>query len=161
MKEDLSVSVDKNVLNVVDLFRGETPRMKFINDSIKRGLGLFEVVWIFKEEILQISMRKKIIAKVGRSSVKPLHKHTGFLTITQESIDFYNKKLDKPLLVIEKRFISKVSVGYDETFTKSFYKYSPPLKIIFNEKTIYLFLRLPGEKKFRGDDKLFIGLITD
>jgi hypothetical protein len=161
MAENLSVSVDKNVLNVIDMFRGETPRIKFINDSIKRGLGLFEAVWIFKREILDIGVTNKIIARVGRSSIKPLHKHSGFLTITQGSIEFYNKKLDKPVMVIEKRFISDISVGYDKLFKKSFYPFSPPLKLVFSGKTIYLFLRLPGEKKFRGDDKLFIGLIND
>ncbi|MCL4391219.1 MAG: hypothetical protein M1284_03040 [Candidatus Parvarchaeota archaeon] len=161
MRENASVSVDKNVLNIVDLFRGETPRMKFINDSIKRGLGLFEAVWIFKRELMEISVSSKIIARVGRSSMKPIHKHSGFLEITQESIEFYSKKLDKPIMVVEKRSISSISVGYDRLFKQSFYPYSPPLKFIFDGRTVYLFLRLPGEKKFRGDDKLFIGLLSD
>ncbi len=161
MKENMSVSVDKNVLNLVDMFRGETPRIKFINDSIKRGLGLFEALWIFKEEIIDIGMTNRIIAKVGRSSVRPLHKHSGFLTITQETLEFYTRKLDKPILLINKSSISNISVGYDNAFKESFYPYSPPLKIVFDRKTIYLFLRLPGEKKFRGDDGLFIGLIRD
>ena len=161
MKENLSVSVNKNLINVIDMFRGDTPRIKFINDSIKRGLGLFEALWIFREELNKISMTKKILSKVGRSSVKPVHKHSGFVIITQESVDFYSKKLDRPILLIHKKNIKEVKVGYDETFKKSFYPYSPPLKIVFDGKTMYLFLRLPGEKKFRGDDRLFLGLIRD
>ncbi|EEZ92938.1 MAG: hypothetical protein BJBARM4_0451 [Candidatus Parvarchaeum acidiphilum ARMAN-4] len=92
-KENASVSVDKSVLNIVELFRGETPRAKFINDSLKRGLGLFEAVWIFKRELLELSMHNKVIARVTRSSIKPIHKHAGFVEITQESIEFYNKNL--------------------------------------------------------------------
>ena len=161
MKENLSVSVNKNLINVIDMFRGDTPRIKFINDSIKRGLGLFEALWIFREELNKISMTKKILPKVGRSSVKPVHKHSGFVIITQESVDFYSKKLDRPILLIHKKNIKEVKAGYDETFKKSFYPYSPPLKIVFDGKTMYLFLRLPGEKKFRGDDRLFLGLIRD
>ncbi|MCL4362488.1 MAG: hypothetical protein OH338_02440 [Candidatus Parvarchaeota archaeon] len=160
-KENASVSVDKNILNIVDIFRGETPRMKFINDSLKRGLGLFEAVWIFKKELLELSLHKKVIARVGRSSIKPLHKHSGFVEITQESIEFYNKKLDTLIMRVEKKSISEINVGYDKLFKKEFYPYSPPLRFIFNGKTVYLFLRLPGEKKFKGDDKLFIGLISD
>jgi len=160
-KEDAGVSVDKNILNVVDIFRGETPRMKFINDSLKRGLGLFEAVWIFRNELLELSLHKRVIAKVGRSSIKPLHKHSGFVEITQESIEFYNKKLDKLIIRVEKKSISEITVGYDKLFKKEFYPYSPPLRFTFGGKTIYLFLRLPGEKKFKGDDKLFIGLISD
>ncbi|MCL5976420.1 MAG: hypothetical protein M1580_02370 [Candidatus Parvarchaeota archaeon] len=160
-KENASVSVDKNILNIVDIFRGETPRMKFINDSLKRGLGLFEAVWIFRKELLELSLHKKVIARVGRSSIKPLHKHSGFVEITQESIEFYNKKLDTLIMRVEKKSISEINVGYDKLFKKEFYPYSPPLRFIFNGKTVYLFLRLPGEKKFKGDDKLFIGLISD
>ena len=151
-KENASVSVDKNILNIVDIFRGETPRMKFINDSLKRGLGLFEAVWIFKKELLELSLHKKVIARVGRSSIKPLHKHSGFVEITQESIEFYNKKLDTLIMRVEKKSISEINVGYDKLFKKEFYPYSPPLRFIFNGKTVYLFLRLPGEKKFKGDD---------
>ncbi|MCL4376202.1 hypothetical protein M1558_01785 [Candidatus Parvarchaeota archaeon] len=161
VKENASVSVDKNILNIVDIFRGETPRMKFINDSLKRGLGLFEAVWIFRKELLELSLRKKVIARVGRSSIRPLHKHSGFVEITQESIEFYNKKLDTLIMRIEKKSISEINVGYDRLFRKEFYPYSPPLRFVFNGKTVYLFLRLPGEKKFKGDDKLFIGLISD
>lgn len=161
VKENASVSVDKNILNIVDIFRGETPRMKFINDSLKRGLGLFEAVWIFREELLELSLHKKVIARVGRSSIKPLHKHSGFVEITQESIEFYSKKLDTLVMRVEKKSISKINVGYDKFFKKEFYPYSPPLRFVFNGKTVYLFLRLPGEKKFKGDDKLFIGLIRD
>ncbi|MGC8533209.1 MAG: hypothetical protein ACP5MV_01080 [Candidatus Parvarchaeum sp.] len=160
-KENASVSVDKNILNIVDIFRGETPRMKFINDSLKRGLGLFEAVWIFRKELLELGLHKKVIARVGRSSIKPLHKHSGFVEITQESIEFYNKKLDTLLMRVEKKSISEVKVGYDKLFRKEFYPYSPPLRFIFNGRKVYLFLRLPGEKKFKGDDKLFIGLISD
>lgn len=160
-KENASVSVDKSVLNIVDLFRGETPRAKFINDSLKRGLGLFEAVWIFKRELLELSMHKKVIARVTKSAIRPLHKHSGFVEITQESIEFYNKKLDKLIMSVDKKSISETSVGYDKFFKKEFYSYSPPLRFIFNGKTIYLFLRLPGERKFKGDDKLFIGLIGD
>ncbi len=160
-KENASVSVDKNLLNIVDLFRGETPRIKFINDSLKRGLGLFEAVWIFKKELLELSLHRKVLARVGRSSIKPLHKHSGFVEITQESIEFYNKNLDTLLIRVEKRSISEISVGYDKLFKKELYPYSPPLRFVFNGKTLYLFLRLPGERKFKGDDKLFIGLISD
>ena len=160
-RENASVSVDKNILNIVDIFRGETPRMKFINDSLKRGLGLFEAVWIFKKELLELSLHKKVIARVGRSSIKPLNKHSGFVEITQESIEFYNKKLDTLIMRVEKKSISEINVGYDKVFKKEFYPYSPPLRFVFNGKTVYLFLRLPGEKKFKDDDKLFIGLISD
>jgi hypothetical protein len=62
---------------------------------------------------------------------------------------------------INKKSISEIIVGYDKLFKKEFYSYSPPLRFVFNGRTIYLFLRLPGEKKFKGDDKLFIGLIRD
>jgi hypothetical protein len=161
VKENASVSVDKNILNIVDIFRGETPRMKFINDSLKRGLGLFEAVWIFKSELLELSLHKKVMARVGRSSIRPLHKHSGFVEITQESIEFYNKKLDTLIMRVEKKSISKITIGYDKLFKREFYPYSPPLRFVFNGKTVYLFLRLPGEKKFKGDDKLFIGLISD
>ena len=160
-KENASVSVDKNILNIVDIFRGETPRMKFINDSLKRGLGLFEAVWIFKSELLELSLHKKLIARVSRSSMGPLHKHSGFVEITQESIEFYNKKLDTLIMRVEKKSISEITVSYDKLFKKEFYPYSPPLRFVFNGKVVYLFLRLPGEKKFKGDDKLFIGLISD
>ena len=160
-KENASVSVDKNILNIVDIFRGETPRMKFINDSLKRGLGLFEAVWIFRKELLELSLHKKVIARVGRSSIRPLHKHSGFVEITQESIEFYNKKLDTLIMRVEKKSISDITVGYDKLFRKEFYPYSPPLRFVFNGRAMYLFLRLPGEKKFKGDDKLFIGLIND
>lgn len=161
IKENASVSVDKSVLNIIDLFRGETPRAKFINDSLKRGLGLFEAVWIFKKELLELGMHDKVIARVARSSIKPLHKHAGFVEITQESIEFYNKKLDKAVMSINKKSISEINIGYDKLFKKEFYSYSAPLRFVFNGKTLYLFLRLPGEKKFKGDDKLFIGLIGD
>ncbi len=161
MVENTSVSVDKNVLNIVDVFRGETPRIKFINDSIKRGLGLFEAVWIYKKEIKKISIQRRVILKVGRTAIKPIHKHSGFLEITQESLEFYNKELDKVIMSIDKKSISDVYVGYDKVFKKAFYPFSPPLRLIFEGNTLYLFLRLPGEKKFKGDDKLFIGLLSD
>ena len=111
----------KNILNIVDIFRGETPRMKFINDSLKRGLGLFEAVWIFKKELLELSLHKKVIARVGRSSIKPLHKHSGFVEITQESIEFYNKKLDTLIMRVEKKSISEINVGYDKLFRKAIF----------------------------------------
>lgn len=161
MKENASVSLDKNVSNIIDIFRGETPRIKFINDSIKRGLGLFEAVWIFKNELIKLSIQRKMLARVGRGTIKPVHRHSGFVEITQESVEFYNKDLNILIMSIEKKFMRDTKVGYDRFFKKSFYPYSPPLSFTFGGKTIYLFLRLPGERKFKGDDKLFIGLLSD
>ncbi len=153
MKQKISITLNDTLMRFIDLIRGDVPRSKFIENYLKEKTNLFEAVWTFSDEMKNISKKELLTAHISQPFCKPLCKHEGFIDIQRDSLDFYDKELQR-LFTIKKIDIKSAKVEYDSTFRR--FKHSrglnPPLRLIFGKKKLYVFVRGLGELVFKGND---------
>ena len=158
MNQKISISLDEDLIKLIDAERGDTPRSKFIENTLKSAGSLFQILWIFSDEFESVSNAERwLSAHTSQPIGKPLHKHEGFLSISENSLRFYNNDMDL-VFSIERGSIKELEVTYDETFKRfrDSRGFMPPLKIVLESNAIYLFTKTIGKKKLRGD-RMFRG----
>lgn len=116
-------------------------------------------MWIFSNEFNDITGKERWIAShTSQPAGMPLHKHEGFLSISENELKFYSEDMVL-LFSLHKGSIKGISIGYDDTFRRfrdSPRGFIPPMKVSTQDKDIYLFTRTLGGRKTIGD-KLFRG----
>ena len=82
MKDKVAISIDESLLRFVDLKRGDVPRSKFIENCIKAVSNLYQALWVFRDELKDISWTERwLAAHTSQPIGKPLHKHEGYVTL--------------------------------------------------------------------------------
>ncbi|MBX8642233.1 MAG: hypothetical protein KIY10_06640 [Thermoplasmata archaeon] len=152
MNEKVSISLDENIIKLIDAERGDVPRSRYIENLLKTAGSLFEALWIFSDEFDSVTkMERWLAAHASQPLGRPLHKHEGYLSVTDNALRFYNDKMDL-LFIIEKRSILNMSVSYDEQFKR--FRDSrgliPPLKLELDNRIVYLFTKTIGRKRLGG-----------
>ena len=158
MSQKVSISLDENILKLIDAERGDVPRSKFIESVLRSTGSFFEVMWIFSDEFDTLTrMERWGSTHTSQPIGKPLHKHEGFLSISENAIRFYDTDMNL-LFSINKISIRDISRGYDDVFRRfrDSRGFIPPLKISLENKTLYLYSRTIGKKGIRGD-RMFRG----
>lgn len=158
MNQKISISLDENIVKLIDMERGDIPRSRYIENVLKSTGSLFEVLWIFSDEFESLSrMERWGSAHASQPIGKPLHKHEGYLSVSGDFLRFYNENMDL-LYVIRRDSIRDLSVAYDDVFRR--FRDSrgllPPMKLILDNKTVYMFTKPIGKKRLRGD-RMFRG----
>ncbi len=150
--EKISISLDENIIKLIDAERGDVPRSKYIENVLKTAGSLFEALWIFSDEFENVTkLERWLTAHTSQPLGRPLHKHEGYLSVTENALRFYNDKMDL-LFIIEKRSIKDITVTYDERFKR--FRDSrgliPPLKVVLENKVMYLFTKTIGRRRLGG-----------
>ena len=160
MQEKISITLNKGLMQLVDMMRGDVSRSRFIENSLKAGMGLFEAVWIFSNELKKMSIKDFAASHLSQPFGKPLHRHEGFIDMQKDSLDFYDNDMNL-LFSVKKSEIRNIKVGYDDKFRR--FKHSrgllPPLHFQMKNRTIYLFVRSSGEIMFKGNNQRFISFL--
>ena len=160
MQEKISITLNEGLMRLVDLMRGDVSRSRFIENSLKAGIGLFEAVWIFSDELAKIGIKQLAASHLSQPFGKPLHRHEGFIDVQKDMLDFYDTKMNL-VFSVKKADIRNVKVGYDRTFRR--FKHSrgfvPPLHFQTKKKTIYLFVKSIGDLTYKGNDPHFISFL--
>jgi len=148
--QKISISIDKDILMLIDAERGDIPRSKYIENTIRRTGSFFEVLWISSDEFKTISNKERwFSAHASQPIGKPLHKHEGYLVLSGNSMHFYNEKKEF-VFSIERSSIRDFSITYDEVFRrlKDSRGIIPPMRITLEKNRIYLFTKPIGRKGF-------------
>ncbi|MBX8635190.1 MAG: hypothetical protein KIS30_00965 [Thermoplasmata archaeon] len=53
--EKISISLDENIIKLIDAEIGDVPRSKYIENVLKTAGSLFEALWIFSDEFENIT----------------------------------------------------------------------------------------------------------
>lgn len=164
MTQKISISLDENIVKLIDMDRGDIPRSRYIENVIKSTGFLLEALWLFSDEFDNISgFDRWVSAHTSQPVGKPLHKHEGYLSITGNSMHFYNKNME-PLYIVKKETIVGLTVGYDEFFRRfrDSRGFIPPMKVTLQNKSIYMYtktLERRGIRKgnvFRGENEAIL-----
>ena len=158
MSEKISVSLDGDIVEVIDAARGDVSRSRYIENIIRSSGMFFKALWIFSDELDQVTKKERwLVAHTSQPIGKPLHKHEGFVFVIGDDLKFYGT--DKELLfTINRDSIKGLKVGYDEAFRRlrDSRGLIPPMRIETERRTIYLFTQPVGGKRLRGD-RMFRG----
>ena len=158
MNQKISISLDENIVKLIDMERGDIPRSRYIENVLKSTGSLLEVLWIFSDEFDSISrMERWGSAHASQPIGKPLHKHEGYLSVSGESLRFYNRNMDL-LFAVGKDSIRDLTVEYDDVFRRlrDSRGLLPPMKISLGGRSVYMFTKPIGKKRLRGD-RMFRG----
>ncbi|MCL4343324.1 MAG: hypothetical protein M1267_05700 [Candidatus Thermoplasmatota archaeon] len=158
MNQKISISLDENIVKLIDMERGDIPRSRYIENVLKSAGSLFEVLWIFSDEFNSISSRERWgSAHASQPIGKPLHKHEGYLSASGDSLRFYNRNMDL-IFAIGKDSIKNLTVEYDDVFRRlrDSRGLLPPMKLSLEDKSVYMFTKPIGKKRIRGD-RMFRG----
>ncbi len=162
MKEKISITLDEHLIKFVDTHRGDVPRSKFIENYIRSKTNLFEAIWIFKNEIPMVGAYERwISAHASQPLGKPMHKHEGFIEVAKDKLIFYDQDMDEQFSV-EKEKIKTVKVSYDKNFRRfrDSRGFIPPLNLLYDKTTIYLFVRTSGNIiKYMGYNEQFLNAL--
>lgn len=161
MNQKISISMDENIIKLVDAERGDIPRSRYIENAIKSKGAFFEALWLSSDEIAGVTRKERwLSAHASQPIGKPLHKHEGYLSISENTLRFYSRDMD-PLFSVDKNSIRGMAVTYDDLFRR--FRDSrglvPPLKLVLESKAIYLFTKTVGRTRlreyrtFRGDNE--------
>ena len=161
MTQKISISLDENIVKLIDMERGDIPRSRYIENVIKSTGLMLEALWLFSDEFDSVSgWERWVSAHTSQPLGKPLHKHDGFISITGSSMHFYNGNMEL-LYTIKKDSIIDLSVGYDEFFKRfrDSRGFIPPMKVTLQDKSIYMFTKTLERKGinrgaiFRGENE--------
>ncbi len=161
MSQKISISIDEDILALIDAERGDIPRSKFIENTIRKSGYFFEALWIFLNEFDTLSNKERLLsAHTSQPIGKPLHKHEGYLVLSGNSMNFYNERKELEFS-IDKSSIRDLAVTYDEVFKRlrDSRGMIPPMKITLEKNTIYIFTKPIGRKGllrnniFRGENE--------
>jgi len=158
MVEKISISLDDEIVQVIDAVRGDVPRSKYIENIIRSSGMFFRALWIFSDEFEQVSSRERwLVAHASQPLGKPLHKHEGYVLASGEDLRFYDNQKNF-VFTMNREIIKGMEVGYDGTFKR--FRDSrgalPPMIIKTERRTVYLFTAPIAKKRLRGD-KIFRG----
>jgi hypothetical protein len=143
MTQKISISLDENIVKLIDLERGDIPRSRYIENIIKSKGLLLEALWLFSDEFESINgFERWVSAHTSQPIGKPLHKHEGYLSVNGNLMHFYDKKME-PLYKVEKNEIVDVTVGYDQFFKRfrDSRGFIPPMNVTLQNKSIYLYTK--------------------
>ena len=165
MKGKISITLDEYIIKFVDSHRGDVPRSKLIENYLKSKMSLFEVLWIFADEIPKTSSSEWISAHLSQPLGKPLHKHEGFIEIEGDNLEFYDTNFIKQFSV-DKKTIKNLSISYDGNFKR--FRDSrgmiPPMQFSMGKRKIYIFIRTEGRLPhimgyYKGYNEKFLNAI--
>jgi len=146
--QKISISIDEDILGLIDAERGDVPRSKYIENAIRKSGSFFEALWISSDEFETITAKERWLSPHTSQPVgKPLHKHEGYLVLSGNYMHFYNKNKEL-VLSIERGSIKDISVTYDDVFRRfrDSRGLNPPMRITLDKNKIYLFTKLLGKK---------------
>lgn len=159
MKEKISITLNDALVKFIDSERGDVPRSKFIENYIKTRSSMFEALWIFSDELGKLSAAEWISAHASQPLGKPLHKHSGYVSVGAY-LNFYDQGMAKQFS-LERSKIRDFKVGYDSKFTR--FRHSrglnPPASFSVNGKKIYIFTRNFDRAQYVGDNRVFIDAV--
>ena len=127
------------------------------------GLPL-EALWLFSDEFNSVSAWERFIsAHTSQRIGKPLHKHEGYLFISEEYMRFYNSEMEL-LCEVKRDAITDIIVGYNGFFRRlrDSRGFIPPIKVILKDKTIYMSTKpigrkgIIGSRVFKGKDEAIL-----
>jgi len=146
--QKISISIDEDILKLIDAERGDVPRSKYIENAIRKSGSFFEALWISSDEFETITNKERWLSPHTSQPVgKPLHKHGGYLVLSGNYMHFYNE--NKELISsIERSSIKDISVTYDDVFRRfrDSRGLNPPMRITLGKSNIYLFTKPLGKK---------------
>ncbi len=149
----ISISLDEDIVKLIDAERGDVPRSKYIENIIKSTGLIFDAIWIFSDEFDEVTnVERWIEAHTSQPIGKPLHKHEGFLSISGDSLHFFDKDMNF-LFELKKFDINNITVEYDDIFKRfrDSRGFLPPMKIVLNNRNMYLFTKPIGKISLRGN----------
>lgn len=161
ISQKISISIDEDILALIDAERGDIPRSKYIENTIRKSGYFFEVLWISSNEFDTLSNKERwFSAHTSQPIGKPLHKHEGYIVLSGNSINFYNERKEVEFS-IDRSSIKDLAVTYDEVFKRlrDSRGMIPPMKITLEKNTIYIFTKPIGKKGllrnniFRGENE--------
>ncbi len=158
MVEKISISLDDEIVQVIDAVRGDVPRSKYIENIIRSSGMFFRALWIFSDELDQVSSRERwLVAHTSQPMGKPLHKHEGYVLASGDDLKFYDNQKNL-VFTMNRGTIKGMEVGYDGTFKRLRDSRGaiPPMIIKTERRTVYLFTSPIAKKRLRGD-KIFRG----
>ncbi len=154
-KTKVSITLNDTLTRFIDLVRGDVPRSKFIENYLKDRISLFEVIWIYSDELNKLSKKELIYSRVSQTLGKPLHRYEGFIDVNKDSLDFYDTELSR-LFSISKLEIKNLKVGYDKDFKSLLNSkgMNPPMHFSFGKRKMYIFTRPLGGLFFKGENEI-------
>ena len=158
MKDKVAISIDESLLRFVDLKRGDVPRSKFIENCIKAVSKLYQALWVFRDELKDISWTERWLSVHTSQPIgKPLHKHEGYVTLNDGQVSFYDIDFNQ-LYSARIDGLRDIQVGYDDSFRrwKDSRGFIPPLHFEFERRRVYLFIRPIGRSTYKGDSEPFL-----
>ncbi len=156
-KTKVSITLNDTLTRFIDLVRGDVSRSKFIENYLKDKISLFEVMWIYGDELRKVTKKELIYAHVSQPIGKPLHKYEGFVDVSKDSLDFYDSDLER-LFSISKTEMKDLKVSYDKDFKRLLHSRgaNPPMHFSFGKRKMYLFTRPLGGLVFRGQNEIIL-----
>ena len=156
-KTKVSITLNDTLTRFIDLVRGDVPRSKFIENYLKDKISLFEVIWLYGDELRKITKKELIYAGVSQTIGKPLHKYEGFIDVSKDSLDFYDNDLER-LFSISKMEMKNLKVSYDKDFKSLLHSkgMNPPMHFSFGKRKMYLFTRPLGGVFFKGQNEIIM-----
>lgn len=152
-KMKVSITLNDTLMRFIDLVRGDVPRSRFIENYLKDKVSLFEAIWISSDELKALTNKERLYAGVAGTVGRPLHKHEGFIDVGRDSLDFYDKELQRTFS-LHKSEIRSTRVGYDKDFRRGINP--PPMRLTLKKGKMYLFTRRLGSVSFRGENPVLL-----
>lgn len=152
MSQKVSISIDEELLKIIDAERGDVPRSKYIENAIRSAGSFFEALWIFSDEFDGLTKIERWGSSHASQPIgKPLHTHEGYISISDHSLRFYDSKMEL-LFSLERNSVRSINTSYDDVFRRfrDSRGFIPPQRIELEDKTLYLYTRPIGKKKIRG-----------
>jgi hypothetical protein len=157
MKSKISITLNDSLTNFIDLFRGDVPRSKFIENYLRDSMGVLEAVWTFSDEMKGIGVKRRLSSDLSQPLGKQLHAHEGFVYVNENALNFYDKALQL-LISANKNDIKNVKVSFDSNFRRlrDSRGLNPPLTFRLGRRKVYLFAKKIGDTTFRGDNEYLV-----
>ena len=153
----LRITIPREIANHLDLGKGDMVEV-WVDDHnivIERKIALYDAIWGFMEDILEMRERlgKRVKAHTSQPLGVPLHKYRGQLTIDRGEVllrgeDSDSKEASSFLFSIEE--LKDAHIGWDDTLRrwKDTRAWIRPLRLTFKgeveDRTVYIYAKKPS-----------------
>jgi bifunctional DNA-binding transcriptional regulator/antitoxin component of YhaV-PrlF toxin-antitoxin module len=168
----LRITIPQEISKYLDIEKGDIVELWTNNHSIileKKKL-LFDVVWGFQEDILELrkNLGKNIKAHTSQPLGKPLHRYKGKLSITRDNFILEGEEADskqQTTFLFSMQEVTDIHLGWDDTLRrwKDSRAYIRPLRITFKneteDKTLYLYAKNPDGVIYGEQNQKISGIL--
>lgn len=138
----------------------EISRSSFIERYSGKNVRLYDALWIFSEEIREMTKWEWLEAHTSQPIGKPLHKHRGMIAVESDRLVFYDEDTDDEFSIMLDS-IQDLTVGYDDVFRRfqESRGWIPPLHFNFDGRRIYIFTKAPDALIYAGNNESFLNAL--